>query len=87
MVVATWSNIGKASFSNGKKIYIDQVKNGMVSILLTNINCEMKSMAVYSALFAMVIHSTAGTNESSFSTNIWEFEDQLNAANIGSHDI
>ena len=54
---------------------------------LTNTSCEMKSMAVYSALFAMVIHSSAGINESSFSTSIWEFENQLNAANIGSHDI
>ena len=49
----------------------------------TNINCEIKSMAVYSELFAMVIHSTADSNESSFSTDIWECENQ-NTAHI--HD-
>ena len=54
---------------------------------LTNINCEMKSMAVYSALFAMVIQSAADSNESSFSMDIWEFENQLNAAHIEIHDI
>ena len=47
----------------------------------------MRSMAVYSALFAIVIQSTAGINDSSFSTSIWEFENQLNVANIGSQDI
>ena len=54
---------------------------------LTNIICEMRSMEVYSALFAMVIQSTADSNESSFSTAIWEIESQVNAAHIGSHDI
>ena len=55
----------------------------------TNINCEMKSMAVYSALFAMTIHCTVDSNESSFSTYICksQFENQLNAAHIGSHDV
>ena len=54
---------------------------------LTNINCEMKSMAVYSALFAMTIQSTADSSEVSFATSICEFENQLNGAHIGSHDM
>ena len=37
---------------------------------LTNINCEMKSMAVYSTLFAMVIQSTVDNNDCSFNTYI-----------------
>ena len=43
---------------------------------LTNVNCEMKLIAVYSALlvFAMVIHSKAGINEILFAMSIWEFE-------------
>ena len=44
-------------------------------------------MAVYSALFAMVIHWIAGTNEVSFSTFDWEFANQLNTVYTGSHDI
>ena len=52
-------------------------------ITLTNINSEMKSMAVYSALFAMVIHWTAGINEFSFATAIYGFENQLNAGKSG----
>ena len=45
---------------------------------LTNINCEMKSMAVYSASFATSSQFSADTNESSFSTAIcqWGFENQ-----------
>ena len=56
---------------------------------LTNITCEMKSMKIYSALVAMpvVIHSQPDNNAISFSTAIWEFENQLNAPYIGSHDI
>jgi hypothetical protein len=54
---------------------------------LTNINCEMKSTAVYSALAAIVNQLKAGSNESMPSTVSWEFENQLNAAHIGSHDI
>jgi hypothetical protein len=50
------------------------------TLTLTNINCEMKSMQVYSALFATLNHSSAISNESSFSADIWEFENQLNAA-------
>ena len=44
----------------------------------------MKSMAVYSALFAMTIQLTADTNESSPSTDIcqWESKNQLNTALI-----
>jgi hypothetical protein len=45
----------------------------------------MKSMAIYSALFATVIHVTENNNEDSFSTTTWEFENQLNVAHIGSH--
>ena len=56
-------------------------------ITLTNINSEMKSMAVYSALFAMVIHWTAGINEFSFSTAIYGFENQLNAGKSGRKTI
>ena len=54
---------------------------------LTNINCEMKSMAVYSALVAMVNQLSADSNESSSSIAIWGFENQLNAAYIGGHDL
>ena len=54
---------------------------------LTKINCEMKSIAVYSALFPMVIHSAADNNVVSFRTSIWEIENQLNAAHIGSHGV
>jgi hypothetical protein len=36
-------------------------------------------MAVYSALVAMVIQFKADTNESTFSTNVWEIENQPNA--------
>ena len=53
---------------------------------LTNINCEMKSMVIYSAIIAMVMLSNVDINEFSFSTENWEFENQLNAAHIGSHD-
>ena len=57
---------------------------------LTNINCEMKSMAVYMASIAMVIPFTACFNEFSSSvttvTAPWEFENQLNAAHIEGHD-
>ena len=42
----------------------------------------MKSMEVYSALFAMVIHSEADSNESSFSTDIWEFEKSAECRSI-----
>jgi hypothetical protein len=35
----------------------------------------------------MVSQFTADTNESSFSTDIWEFENQLNAAHIGSNNV
>jgi hypothetical protein len=45
----------------------------------------MKSMAVYSALFAMVSQSEADSNESSFSTAIWKFESQPNVAHVWSH--
>ena len=38
-------------------------------------------------MFATVIHSEAFSKESSFSTDIWEFENQLSASHIGSHDI
>ena len=54
---------------------------------LTKTNCEMRSMKVYSVLFAMVNQLSAVSHESTFSTAIWEFENQLNAAHIGSHDI
>ena len=36
---------------------------------LTNINCEMKSMVIYSAIIAMVIHSIVDISEFSFSTD------------------
>lgn len=49
---------------------------------LTNINCVMKSMAVYSELFAMTIQCAAGNKLSSFSTRIWEFENQLDDEHI-----
>ena len=56
---------------------------------LTNINCEIKSMEVYSALFAISIQFSATIHEFSFSTRHWEFENQLNAAHMESqwHDI
>ena len=50
-----------------------------MSSILTNINCEMKSMTVYSRLFVMVNQFIAESHESSFSTELWEFENQLNA--------
>ena len=53
---------------------------------LTNINCEMKSMAIYSKSIALSNHSTA-SDKSLFVTSIWEFENQLNAPHIGSDDI
>ena len=57
----------------------------MLSIL-TNINCEMKSMKIYSISAATDIQLKVDRNESSFSTNTWEFENQLNAATrIESH--
>jgi hypothetical protein len=68
-----------------KQKNINHEKNCMLSTL-TNINCEKKSMAVYSELFAMTIQSTADSNVSSSSTAIWEFENQLNTAYIGSRD-
>ena len=43
---------------------------------LTNINCEMKSMAVYITLIVMVNQLKAVSNESSFNTAIWAFENQ-----------
>ena len=46
----------------------------MLRSTLTNTNCEIKSMEVYSALFAMVIQFTADTKESSSSTDIWKFK-------------
>jgi hypothetical protein len=49
------------------------------------------SMAVYSALAAMVIQSKAGINEFSSSTAIWKSESQLNAlifaAMTSEHDV
>ena len=59
-----------------------------MSSTFTNINCEMKSMAVYSASTTLAIQNTAGTNESSISTYSWEFrvKNQLNAVHIRSHD-
>ena len=56
------------------------------TLRLTNTNCEVKSMAVYSALFAMTNQFTRkfnGTESSSFSTAIWEFENQLDDAILG----
>ena len=53
------------------------------TVKLTNINCEMESMAVYSALFAITNQFTADPNESSFKTNIWEFENQLDDVILG----
>ena len=47
----------------------------------------MKSTAVYSALPAIINQLNAESNESMFSTASWEFENQLNAAHIGNHDI
>ena len=45
-------------------------------------------MTVYSASIAMINQLKAVINESSFSTDIWEFENQPNAAHsIGSHGI
>ena len=37
---------------------------------LTNTNCEIKSMQVYSELFAIAIQSSADSHELSFSTDI-----------------
>ena len=54
-----------------------------MSSTLTNTNCEMKSMQVYSASFAMANHSSADLNECVFSTFLWEFENQLKVAHIG----
>ena len=51
---------------------------------LTNINCEIKSMAVYSTFIAMAIHTIEDTNGILFSAYIWEIENQLNAAMIQS---
>ena len=49
---------------------------------LTNINCEMKSMAIYSTSSATANQFSAESNESSFNTADceWEFENQLNDA-------
>ena len=62
----------------------------MLSIL-TNINCEMKSMAVYSELIGMFIQFTTLSNESIsfFSTASWGFKNQSNDSDvhIGSHDM
>ena len=49
---------------------------------LTNINCEMRSMAVYSASLAMANQFKVDSNDSSFSTAIWESENQLIAAQL-----
>jgi hypothetical protein len=54
---------------------------------LTSINCEIKSMAVYSALAAMVIQFKAESNEVSFSTASWEFENQLISGAMKSEQI
>jgi hypothetical protein len=54
---------------------------------LTSINCEMKSMAVYSALAAMVIQFKAESKEVSFSTASWEFENQLISGAMTSEQI
>jgi hypothetical protein len=56
------------------------------TLRLTNTNCEMKSMAVYRALFAMTNQSAVRLS-SSFSTAIWEVENQLDDDHIGSHDM
>ena len=55
----------------------------------TNIICEMKSMAVYSILSVMVVQFKAESNELSFSTASWKFENQPNDIHniIGRHDI
>ena len=42
-------------------------------------------MVIYSAIIAMVMLSNVDINEFSFSTENWEFENQLNASHIGSH--
>ena len=54
---------------------------------LTSINCEIKSMEVYSASFAISNQSAATVHEFSFITPHWKFKNQLNAAHMGSHDI
>ena len=59
----------------------------MLNITLTSINCEVKSMAIYIALLAMVKSMAANIFPSVSSTFSWEFEYQLNAAHIGSLDI
>ena len=74
MVVATGANIGRTTFKRKKKVKVDREKNCMPQSTLTNINCVIMSMAVYSELAAMVNQSVADSNESSFSTAIWEFE-------------
>ena len=54
-----------------------------MSSTLTNINCEMMSMAVYSALFAMIIQFTEDSNESSSNTDIWEFRKSAGRRPLG----
>jgi hypothetical protein len=54
---------------------------------LTNINCEMKSMAIYSALLVTVIQFKVEFNEVSFSTASWEFENQLISGAMSSEQM